>query len=305
MASANQSHPPSAPSSSKVTSKQDRRARRRQPPGVPPCQFPGMQFTLGVGVQTPPLPTSIPKHSPAATKPKPVSPPPPAPKTGKDLAEKIKPTTEGWVSNALLVLKSYEDMILAGFGDPLKLHATTVDALNTHFHLDKSKNSVTLDLATIRKTFSDVADALKNSATIFKNVDLAAAAAAFQKSKDPNFVAPPAYTFFKGHSSEGIYFTPLFKTPRVGNQGFGPNCLAAMVLHECVHYVDQNAPDYAYEHQGNPLHDTPFAPLYTGPDYENLPPQHAMHNPSSYACFAAHLVKGSDKPRYGAGNPSL
>jgi hypothetical protein len=63
-----------------------------------------------------------------------------------------------------------------------------------------------------------------------------------------------------------------------------------MVLHEPFHYVDQlanNANDF-YEHDAK---------------YDVITPEQAVHNPSSYVCFAQQIVFGYDA-RFGAGKPS-
>ena len=63
-----------------------------------------------------------------------------------------------------------------------------------------------------------------------------------------------------------------------------------MVLHEPVHFVDQlaNIPNDIFEHS---------------PQYPNITPEVAIHNPSSYVCFAQQIFFGSDT-RFGAGKPS-
>lgn len=220
------------------------------------------------------------------------APPSPAPAPMNDpkaLAELMKPMVLLWVANSLRAIGAYEQQLKTGLPDLLGINKVTVDALEVHFHLSKSGSGPLVPLATIRNTFSKVVNVLGASATVFRSVDAPSAAADFQKQGDASFVPPPAYVLGSG-PRRGIYFTPSFKTPRVNNSGFGPNCLTAMVLHECIHYVDANAPDHAYEHQ---------------PAYDTLPTEKAIHNPSSYASFAGHVTKGFDKPRYGAGTPSL
>jgi hypothetical protein len=63
-----------------------------------------------------------------------------------------------------------------------------------------------------------------------------------------------------------------------------------MVLHEPVHYVDCLAGpnNDHYEH---------------GAAYDQLTPQQAIHNPSSYVAFAQHVFYKKDV-RYGAGRPN-
>lgn len=71
---------------------------------------------------------------------------------------------------------------------------------------------------------------------------------------------------------------------------FGPLCRAAMVLYEPMHYVDQKA-DVANDIDEHI------------PRYASMSIDEAVHNPSSYVCFAQHIFYGFDE-RYGAGRPN-
>ncbi|HVQ14130.1 MAG TPA: peptidoglycan-binding protein [Vicinamibacterales bacterium] len=233
--------------------------------------------------------------------------PAPTPANPKAVAETAKITTQFWVASAITAVSTYRVLLQSGLPDVLGAHKLTIAAVNAHFHLDRAKGREQSMLITVQNTFADVAATLLRSAQVFNDVSQSTAAADFNRKGDASFVPPPAYAMARDDArfpKHGIFFTPNFKT-RSGNQGFGPNCLAAMVLHECVHFVDKNAPDFAYEHQVNPFYDTPLVQFIPGADYDRLEPEKAIHNPSSFASFAGHLIKGSDKPRFGAGNPAL
>lgn len=223
------------------------------------------------------------------------------------VAQMVAPIARFWVNRALSTLTSYTISQQTGIADALGDNRVTIEAIDAHFHLDRGAPEHMVSVRTIQDTFNQVNFALMTPAVFFA-VDDATAASDFGQTGNPTFVPPPAYAMARDSAlfrKHGMFFTSAFKTPRVGESGFGPNCLAAMVLHESVHFVDRNAPDFAYEHQKDPFVDTPLNQFIPGADYDRLPPEKAIHNPSSYACFAAHVFKRFDEPRYGAGNPSL
>jgi hypothetical protein len=99
---------------------------------------------------------------------------------------------------------------------------------------------------------------------------------------------PPAYAW-DGH----VYFTDEFR-PFEGDRGFGPKCLAAMVIHESVHVFDARS--------GEPeIH----VSEWDEPKFSAIPPELQVHNPSAYASFAGQVHHGALEwprdARYGAG----
>ena len=101
---------------------------------------------------------------------------------------------------------------------------------------------------------------------------------------------PPAYAV-SGH----VYFTSAFRLRRAG-RGFGPMCLAAMVVHESVHVFDARS--------GEPeIH----VSEWDEPRFSAIPPEQQAHNPSAYACYAAQVHHGRlewpREARFGAGRP--
>jgi hypothetical protein len=96
---------------------------------------------------------------------------------------------------------------------------------------------------------------------------------------------PPAYAIFGRH----VHFTPGFME-------LGPMCRAAIVLHESVHVFDARS--------GEPeIH----VSEWDEPRFSRLSPAQAIHNPSSYASFAAQVHAGKlswpQCERFGAGRP--
>jgi peptidoglycan hydrolase-like protein with peptidoglycan-binding domain len=90
-----------------------------------------------------------------------------------------------------------------------------------------------------------------------------------------------------------VNFTPAFRErDNDTQQGFGPKCRAAMVLHEPVHIVDhpQASQLSTHVHEGSP-------------QYASQPAALQIHNAHSYACFAQHCFFGSDT-RFGVGRPA-
>ena len=99
---------------------------------------------------------------------------------------------------------------------------------------------------------------------------------------------PPAYAH-GGH----VYFTDEFRAYE-GGRGFGPKCLAAMVIHESVHVFDARS--------GEPeIH----VSEWDEPRFSAVPPELQIHNPSAYASFAGQVHHGQlqwpREARFGAG----
>lgn len=102
---------------------------------------------------------------------------------------------------------------------------------------------------------------------------------------------PPAYAVF----GRGVYFTQEFaEYDPSTQQGFGPMCRAAMVLHESVHVIDH-------------LSGAPSVHIseWDEPRFSAQTIEQSIHNPSAYASFAAQVhERALDWPRdarYGAG----
>lgn len=177
-----------------------------------------------------------------------------------------------WVSAAKGALSAYRT---AGGTAP----GVTEVALRTHFKLsaDRPAESRLFYARQIVENYDRVVQALTAAPLPFRarndgevRQDRGAAA---------NAEPPPMYTVF----GRNINVTRIFTR-------FGPLCRTAMVLHEPVHYVDQkaNGANDIYEHI---------------PRYNTMSIDEAVHNPSSYVCFAQHIYYGFDE-RYGASRPN-
>lgn len=137
-------------------------------------------------------------------------------------------------------------------------------------------------LAFIADHFRSIADVLDRREALFRIPDPRDVKRWFGES------TPPAYAW-NGH----VYFTGEFR-PYDGASGFGPSCLAAMVVHECVHVFDARSGE-AEIHVSE----------WDEPRFSALPPLLQVHNPSAYASFAAQAHHQKlDWPRdvrFGAG----
>lgn len=179
---------------------------------------------------------------------------------------------------------------IAGYSDSI-----VVAALGDHFHITAAtrKADVLPLLGIIRNNFN-LALVELSSGTHFRSVSRRQMFADFNgSSKYQN----PAYTEYQ----QRICWSPLFHPMREAKPGydwagagFGPKCRAAMVLHEPIHFVDLQA-------DGNDPE------IYeTSPEYTSQPAVKAVHCPSCYPSFAAHVEERSTAPmgpRYGAGRP--
>lgn len=156
-------------------------------------------------------------------------------------------------------------------------------AVETHFHLSSGKLNREIYLQIIRRNYTRVKAVFARAAQVFRTRSDSEAA---QDNALDHGVPFPAYTFF----NQSVNFTSTFH-PWNGTDGFGPMCRSAMVLHEPVHYVDPLA--------------TPENDFYEhGAEYNSLTPEQAVHNPSSYVCFAEQIAFGSDV-RFGAGKRAI
>ena len=180
-----------------------------------------------------------------------------------------------WLFAGLSQLETYHSALKLGVQARLLNQNLIETALKVHFHLEPAQGLIYIP--TIAQTYQKVLNTLNDSPKSFRYRSNAEAVT--DKGVDSSGVPYPAYTFY----NSSINFTTTF--PR-----FGSLCQAAMVLHEPVHYVDSQADgghDF-YEHS---------------PQYSTITTDLAVHNPSSYVCFAQHLFYETDE-RYGAGRPN-
>ena len=210
--------------------------------------------------------------------------------TMKALAEKDKAVSLVWANTALKVLQDL-DKWLKSKGSPAAIDRKllpshlpkVIDALETHFHIGTAA-SQSLLVGSIVSIYKDVIAILNASGTRF--VD---------DTTSPEVAKGTiAHCPYDDGKSANVNFTPHFKEwDSTTGTGFGPFCRAAMVLHEPVHIVDfpmaSQKINHVYEHD---------------PRYKLLTASQAVHNASSYACFAQQMNFGSDT-RFGAGKPQF
>ena len=204
-------------------------------------------------------------------------------RSGASLAEADKPGARGKVGAALGALRSFRGQVQQTLdGTSVDLDAVTSDALSLHFKLlgpgvsAGIRRGVTIgDLDLIIRTYGGINNVMFNSANTFRS------------GTPVNGLTIPA------EAPEGgpITFGPAYADfdTRFGKR-IGPNSRMAIIIHESTHVVD------GVSGVAN-IHISEFAP-----GYATQPPDLALHNPSAYAAFAAHIVLRRDpKPRFGLG----
>jgi peptidoglycan hydrolase-like protein with peptidoglycan-binding domain len=160
---------------------------------------------------------------------------------------------------------------------------TTADALKIHFRLVNVLATIGVarlvtddDIRFLLNTFNAIARVLRNSNTTFRDgVPL-------------NGIGFAAESPFGGP----ITFGPAFRSVTLPDGALiGPNSRAAILIHESTHVIDGSSGDFA-------IHISEFAP-----EYDTQPADLSIHNPSSYAGFAANVFPppGEPNPRFGLG----
>jgi peptidoglycan hydrolase-like protein with peptidoglycan-binding domain len=210
------------------------------------------------------------------------------------IAKTIVPIAQRKILAALRALTDVRTMLSFGKFDFVTADGVTMTALKTHFKLvppggTKSTIEEFITLATIDpliKNFRGVQRTLSNANMIRNSIcTLGLDVAAEAPFGGPVLFGPP-YSDFK---FDPVPVTNIDKT--------GPNSLAAMMMHEATHVIDNLSGNDATTHISE----------FTQP-YETQCAEHARHNPSAYATFAAHIDARADRPRnlrfgLGAGRP--
>ena len=189
-----------------------------------------------------------------------------------------KPIALAWMDRAIDVLQAHLARLIGG-DEPTSAELVH-SALETNFRVS-GRGLLTLPyIWLVYGTFTKARDVVAASDRFFFAVTEEEAAVIFPAG------IPPAYAIFE----RGIFFTPGFPS-------FGPLCRAAMLLHESVHVVDARS--------GEPeIH----VAEWDEPRFSSQTTAQAVHNPSSYASFAAQVHAGAVEwprsARYGAGRPA-
>jgi peptidoglycan hydrolase-like protein with peptidoglycan-binding domain len=234
------------------------------------------------------------------------------PRGGRGLGVTATPSTAPPSSSPTPTQKAFEALPLAAFwagmaqvhlfgllqavfnlgGGTLPTDLVVFQFVNTHFHLDRDPANLAANLQKLFDVFGRIRQVLGNAVAIFKD--------------GPVTVLPDGtLTLFADAPVGGFNLpgTPSFAvTFRPGYLTCGINCRAAMIVHECAHFVGGfgEIGHFAMEFpapQGKPQGTSAH-------DYLNLTTSEAMRNASSYAAFAIHAATGVDS-RFGASNLAL
>jgi hypothetical protein len=213
---------------------------------------------------------------------------PPAPLTMSALALRDRATSIRWARAAIARLAEARGFLenpppgpLPGFPPimPPTVGITFV-ALETHFHISTATIPRADYIGQVLATYVKVRAILNDAPSFFIDDTTTAEAAN----------GTPAHVPF---GSGKVNFTPAFKE-RSGTEGFGPNCRAAMVLHEPVHIADHPAASNGANH----VHEN-------AANYATQPAGNQLHNAHSYASFAQQVFFNGIDTRFGIGKPGL
>jgi hypothetical protein len=213
---------------------------------------------------------------------------PPAPLTMSALAQSDRMTSIQWAVAAINRLTETRSFVanpppgpLPGFPPIVPpTVAITFTALETHFHISTATIARLAFIDQVLDIYRKSLAILNNSSAFFIDDTTSAEAAK----------GTPAHVPF---GSGKVNFTPAFKV-RSGTTGFGPNCRAAMVLHEPVHIADHPAASSGANHINE-----------NSPNYATQPAMNQLHNAHSYASFAQQVFFNGIDTRFGIGKPGL
>lgn len=197
---------------------------------------------------------------------------------GADLARLDVPLATTKVLAAITALTIFRLDLITN-NSPAQL---TTDALSTHFRLTQAQPTIGV---TRQVTVADVDFIL---ATYQQLLGLfGASGTRFQTGVPVNGIFTAAEAPLNGPVRFGPAFTDV--DSNFGDR-IGPNSRAAILIHEGTHVFIADSGD-------DPIHISEFDPAYDVQDADL-----SLHNPSSYAGFAAHIRNGSDpNPRFGLG----
>ena len=203
-------------------------------------------------------------------------------RTMSALAEKDKDTSMRWAMAATQSLTIARKFYETSSGlvrpeiqpRPLRI---VLQALEAHFHFSTLIGPQTAGIDFILSSYGKAMNILIQSGNYF--IDDTTSAEAEKGT--------PAHVPW---GSGKVNFTPSFREyDRATDEGFGPMCRAAMVLHEPFHITN------------HPQASTPQAHVHEGDaNYALNPAAQQLNNAHSYACFAQHCCFGSDT-RFGVG----
>jgi hypothetical protein len=211
--------------------------------------------------------------------------------TSRDAALQAMPLAQFWTSlgaiselGVLSALRFVADLK----ANPTLPFPSVFDIVNTHFHLDREPARLATNLHRLSEVFGLIKRTLDNATTFFQNGPV---------HVDSPFADAP----MGGFQLPGTPFNRV--TFRPGFLQCGPNTQAAMIVHECAHFVGglNVINHFAMEfpipqgvHQG---------PGHTR-NYQQLHTQEALRNAASYAAYAIHAATLQDS-RFGGRDITL
>lgn len=216
----------------------------------------------------------------------------PAVLTPSGLALTSVPLARFWITlgaiseiETLQVLKFVSDLEK----NPKLAFPSVFETINTHFHLDRDPTHLRRNLRRLRQVFGLIRTVLDQAPKFFRSGPNLA------KS---TFADAPMGGFQFGPPSNRITF-------RQGYLTCGPNCRAAMIVHECAHFVGGLS---VINHFATEFPIPQGAPqdlgVKAGRNYQQLHTGEALRNASSYAAYAIHTATATDS-RFGANNTSV
>ncbi len=197
---------------------------------------------------------------------------------GKDLAQTDTALATRKIQAALGALTFF----LTNRQPDIALNALTIDALRTHFRLTQTAATIGItrqitnaDLATIIQRYGQLVSLYAASATRFRT------------GAPVNGIFTAAEAPVNGPITFGPSFTNVDSN---FGKFIGPNSRAAILIHEGVHVFDKDS-------GRNDTHISEFEPAYNTQSADL-----SLHNPSSFASFAAQIdAKRDPVPRFGLG----
>lgn len=213
------------------------------------------------------------------------------PQTARDAALQAVPLARFWVSlgaipelSVLSVLQFVADLKT----NPSLSFPSVFDIVNTHFHLDRDAKNLRRHLQRLVQVFNLIQQTLLNASTFFQN------GPAIPKSFFAD--APMGGFQLPNTKFNRITFRPGFLT-------CGPSTRAAMIVHECAHFVGGINVINHFAMEFPAPQGQPQGKGHTR-NYQDLLTSEALRNAASYAAYAIHAATLHDL-RFGAQNISL
>ena len=197
---------------------------------------------------------------------------------GRDLALTDVPLATRKVRAAIGALQTFKTNMGNGAGQS----NVTVDALRVHFRLTVVRATIGVSRVVTSRDIDTIIARYNQLLTLF-----GAGATRFRTGVPVNGIDTAAEAPLNGPITFGPAFTDV--DSHFGGR-IGPNSRAAILMHEGVHVFDSVS-------GRADIHISEFESGYATQD-----PDLSLHNPSSYAGFAAHIANNRDpSPRFGLG----